>query len=158
MHGRALGGGLELALAATLRIVASDASLGLPEARLGIIPGAGGTYRLPRLVGRSAALGMTLAGERVRGDRAYHMGLAQRIAFVANARNTYSRARVRDQALAWAREMCVGAPRALRGVLRATGRGPEAENAEYEVVLNSRDRDEGLAAFREKREPKFTGE
>ena len=141
-----------------MRLVASNAHVGLPETRLGIIPGAGGTYRLPRLVGRSEALRLMLTGDRITGQAAFRAGIAQRIAVVPSTDPQLGRVTVRDRAVRWASEMCQGAPRALRGVLRAVGRGAKAENAEYEAVLGSKDRDEGLAAFREKRDPRFTGE
>lgn len=77
VHGAATGGGLELALACDLRICAAEASLGVPEVRLGVVPGAGGTQRLTQLVGRNLALRLLLQGEIIKGDEAFRIGLAE---------------------------------------------------------------------------------
>ena len=80
IEGLALGGGLELAMACTMRVAAARARLGLPEVKLGLIPGAGGTQRLPRLVGRGRALDLMVTGRQVEADEAYWIGLVDRFA------------------------------------------------------------------------------
>lgn len=169
----ALGGGLELALATTFRIVAPDVQLALPETRLGILPGAGGTYRLPRLIGRSRAMDMILTARRVGGVEAAEIGLANWVvevgdkeegeeggkeAVAAGAKDE-GREKVIEAAVEIALEMCLGGPIALRAALRAVdGQCEAAENAAYETVVGTKDRNEALAAFREKRRPVFKGE
>ncbi|MCJ1402878.1 hypothetical protein MMC11_006099 [Xylographa trunciseda] len=156
----ALGGGLELALTTHLRIFASSALVALPETRLAIIPGAGGTYRLPALVGPSRALDMLLTGRRVGGAEAYFWGLCERLVEVGDEEGMQkgvARERTLQGAVEVARGICEGGPAAVRAVLRAVGRGEEVENAEYESVVGTRDRDEALKAFGEKRKPVFKG-
>ncbi|MCJ1432486.1 hypothetical protein MMC27_001843 [Xylographa pallens] len=156
----ALGGGLELALTTNLRIFASSALVALPETRLGIIPGAGGTYRLPALVGPSRALDMLLTGRRVGGAEAYFWGLCERLVEVGDEEGMQkgvARARTLQGAVDVALGICEGGPAAVKAVLRAVGRGEEVENAEYEGVVGTRDRDEALRAFAEKRKPVFKG-
>ena len=156
----ALGGGLELALTTNLRIFASSALVALPETRLAIIPGAGGTYRLPALVGPSRALDMLLTGRRVGGAEAYFWGLCERLVEVGDEEGMQkgvARERTLQGAVEVARGICEGGPAAVRAVLRAVGRGEDVENAEYEVVVGTRDRDEALRAFAEKRKPVFKG-
>lgn len=161
----ALGGGLELALATTFRIVAPDVQLALPETRLGILPGAGGTYRLPRLVGRSRAMDMVLTARRVSGIEAVEIGLANWVVEVhgeedgGEKEKGEGREKVIEAAVEIALEMCLGAPVALRAAMRAVnGQCEAAENEAYESVVRTKDRDEALAAFREKRRPVFKGE
>lgn len=163
----ALGGGLELALATTFRIVAPDVQLALPETRLGILPGAGGTYRLPRLVGRSRAMDMVLTARRVGGIEAVEIGLANWVVEVHGEEDKgegekdkgEGREKVIEAAVEIALEMCLGAPVALRAAMRAVnGQCEAAENEAYETVVRTKDRDEALAAFREKRRPVFKGE
>ncbi|MCJ1381490.1 hypothetical protein MMC17_004601 [Xylographa soralifera] len=156
----ALGGGLELALTTNLRIFASSALVALPETRLAIIPGAGGTHRLPALVGPSRALDMLLTGRRVGGAEAYFWGLCERLVEVGDEEGMQkgvARERTLQGAVEVARGICEGGPAAVRAVLRAVGRGEEVENTEYEVVVGTRDRDEALRAFAEKRKPVFKG-
>src|SRR5206468_7251634 len=81
IDGRALGGGLELALARTLRFASRSARLGLPEVMLGLIPGAGATQRLPRLIGRGRALELMLSGREIHGDEAWRIGLVDRLLY-----------------------------------------------------------------------------
>ena len=162
ISGAALGGGLELALAADLRVVSPTAVLGLPETRLGIIPGAGGTYRLPSLVGRSRALDLVLTGRRIGAAEAVAIGLASRLVPLPEEAQPGKKAEGREEtisaALNLAREMCEGAPLALAAAKRAvTAMTEEAENAAYGDVVGTRDRDEALAAFAEKRRPIFKG-
>jgi methylglutaconyl-CoA hydratase len=145
--GAALGGGLELALAADFRLADASASLGLSEVRLGIIPGAGGTQRLSRLCGIAAAKDLILTGRRIDAASALRLGLVSRVVPVGEL------------------ERAVGDPLALTQAKRAIDRGfgqplREAlaiERAAYEAVLGSEDRNEGLRAFAEKRLPRFKG-
>ncbi|HEX9242684.1 MAG TPA: enoyl-CoA hydratase-related protein [Anaeromyxobacter sp.] len=157
LNGAALGGGLELALACDLRVAAEGAELGLPEVSLGIIPGAGGTARLPRLVGVGRAKDLVLTGRRVGAAEALGMGLVSRVA---------APARLREEALALAGQVARNAPISLRQAKRAIDDGfdlplEEAlalENRLYQDCLGSKDRVEALRAFAEKRPPVFDGE
>ncbi|MCJ1286160.1 hypothetical protein MMC26_005505 [Xylographa opegraphella] len=156
----ALGGGLELALATNIRVFASSAVVALPETRLAIIPGAGGTYRLPALIGPSRALDMLLTGRRVKGTEAYIWGLCERLVEVNDVESLQmgvARDRTLQEAMEVAKAICGGGPAAVKALLRAVGRGEEVENAEYETVVGTRDRDEALRAFAEKRRPVFKG-
>ena len=156
LNGSAFGGGLELALACDLRLCVEGALLGLPEVRLGIIPGAGGTQRLSRLCGVGVAKELILTGRRIDAARARELG-------VVNA--VVSPAALRTEALSWAEEIASCAPLAIQQAKRAIDDGfgrplPDAlavERSAYEVVLTSEDRDEGLAAFAEKRRPRWKG-
>jgi enoyl-CoA hydratase/carnithine racemase len=157
VNGFALGGGLELALACDLRVMAEGAEVGLPEVGLGIIPGAGGTARLPRVVGVARAKDLILTGRRVGAAEALAMGLVSRVA---------PPARLREDALALAEQVARNAPISLRQAKRAVDGGfdlplDEAlalENRLYQDCLASKDRVEALRAFAEKRPPVFTGE
>ena len=163
----ALGGGLELALTTHLRVFASTAVVGLPETRLGIIPGAGGTYRLPAVIGQSRARDMMLTGRRVSAAEAYFLGLADRLVEVKEDpendkenKNMLKRAgkEALSEAVRLAQEICSGGPIGIRAVIQATAYcREEVENAQYERVVRTEDRDEALAAFREKRKPEFKG-
>ncbi|MCJ1410093.1 hypothetical protein MMC19_004178 [Ptychographa xylographoides] len=156
----ALGGGLELALTTHLRVFASTALVALPETRLAIIPGAGGTYRLPALIGRSRALDMMLTGRRVGGGEAYFWGLCERLVEVGAEEGMaagVARERVLEGAVGVARGICEGGPLAARAVIRAAGWGEEVENEAYEAVVGTEDREEALRAFGEKRRPVFEG-
>lgn len=159
----ALGGGLELALCASMRVFGSSAVVGQPETRLAIIPGAGGTYRLPRLIGLNRARDMILTGRRVSGAEAYFMGLCDRLVEITPEEEKQpgqARTKVLDVSLELARDLCEGGPIALIQAMRAVNGwqlGEEAENEAYEVVLKSEDRVEALRAFAEKRRPSFKG-
>lgn len=168
----ALGGGLELALCTHLRVFASTAQVGLPETRLGIIPGAGGTYRLPAVIGLSRARDLILTGRRVSAAEAYFLGLADRLVEIAPAEETAEtdskevekellkrgREEALREAVILAGQICEGGPIAVRAALKAvTWAQEEVENKMYERVVGSEDRNEALAAFREKRKPVFTG-
>ncbi|KAH0609622.1 uncharacterized protein H6S33_013108 [Morchella sextelata] len=147
----ALGGGLELALATDLRVVSEGAQIGLPETRLAIVPGAGGCYRLPALVGRSRALDLILTGRRVGAAEALGMGLVNRVV----------EGDAVEGAVEVAMEVCRGGPVAVRAAVEAVGRGRGGEEGEgwaYERVVGTWDRNEALRAFREKRKPEFKGE
>jgi methylglutaconyl-CoA hydratase len=157
INGVALGGGLELALACDLRVAAAHCRLGLPETSLGIIPGAGGTQRLPRLIGEARAKELILLGRRLTADESLAWGLVHRLAPVGK--------NVVDDALEWIRPISEGAPIAQRAALAAIDRalevtlevGLELERVGYEDVLASEDRCEALAALAEKRAPRFLG-
>jgi methylglutaconyl-CoA hydratase len=167
----ALGGGLELALCTHLRVFASTAQVGLPETRLGIIPGAGGTYRLPALIGLGRARDLILTGRRVSAAEAYFLGIADRLVEVVpeegrdgkegeGKEELMKRAKeeVLKEAVRLAGEICEGAPVAVRSALHAVGYArEEVENQMYERVVSTSDRDEALHAFREKRRPVFKG-
>lgn len=154
----ALGGGLELTLATTLRVFASTATLGLPETRLGIIPGAGGTYRLKKLIGEAGALELILTGRRINGREARNLGLCQHICKEDEIPLSHQREATLQAAVDMAMEICQGGPSAVGAALRAVKSGSEeGETREYEGILDTLDRDEALKAFVEKRKPKFTG-
>ncbi|KAF2152738.1 ClpP/crotonase [Myriangium duriaei CBS 260.36] len=153
VSGIALGGGLELALSCTLRVFSSSAVVGLPETRLGIIPGAGGTYRLQQLIGLSKAQDMILTGRRVGAHEAFAMGLCNRFVPAEGKED-----QAVEAAVEVAREITRAAPLAIRAAIRAMREGTEsAERREYESVLGTSDRDEALRAFVEKRAPVYTG-
>jgi enoyl-CoA hydratase/carnithine racemase len=157
LNGAALGGGLELALTCELRVAAAHAVLGLPETSLGIIPAAGGTQRLPRLVGHSKALELVLLGARIDALEARAIGLVNRVSPAETP--------VVDDALAWLSPIIDGAPIAQRAALVALRAarettlrdGLELERRAYEECLASDDRREALRAFAEKRKPVFRG-
>jgi enoyl-CoA hydratase/3-hydroxyacyl-CoA dehydrogenase len=149
----AFGGGCELAMACDIRLAADSASFGQPEINLGIIPGFGGTQRLPRLVGTSKALEMNLSGEPVGAEEAYELGLANRL--VADHE-------LFDTALAWARKLAGQAPLAVEQIKRVSGHsdldaGIAAEKQSFAEVFASADAKEGITAFLQKRSAKFTG-
>jgi E-phenylitaconyl-CoA hydratase len=157
INGHALGGGLELALVADIRIAADHATLGLTEARIGSMPGSGGTQRLPRLIGQGHALLMMLSAERISAQEALQWGLVSRVVPGPELAAT---------AMALARRIAANAPLAVRAIVRATREGialPLAEGLALErslfrTVRDTADRAEGRAAFREKRTPNFRGE
>ena len=157
INGVALGGGLELALVCDLRVAAAHAELGLPETSLGIIPGAGGTQRLPRLVGEARAKEMILLARRLTATEALSWGLVNRV--------TPAGTNVVDDAVAWLEPVANGAPIAQAAALTAIDRaldttlelGLELEKVSYDKTIVSHDRKEALAAFAEKRKPRFVG-
>jgi methylglutaconyl-CoA hydratase len=157
INGLALGGGLELALICDLRVAAAHAELGLPETSIGIIPGAGGTQRLPRIVGEGRAKEMILLARRVSAVEALGWGLVNRVTPAGQS--------VVDDAVAWIRPIAEGAPIAQAAALEAIDRGAEVplevglalEKVGYDRTLTSADRREALTAFAEKRAPRFSG-
>jgi enoyl-CoA hydratase/3-hydroxyacyl-CoA dehydrogenase len=149
----AYGGGCELAMACDFRIGADSATFGQPEVNLGIVPGFGGTQRLPRLVGTSKALEMNLTGEPISAAEAYELGLLN--ALVPDHE-------LLDTALAWARKLAGQAPLAVEQIKRISGQsdldgGIEAEKAAFAAVFASPDAREGISAFLQRRKPRFTG-
>uniref|UniRef100_A0A8C5D7I3 Enoyl CoA hydratase domain containing 2 n=1 Tax=Gouania willdenowi TaxID=441366 RepID=A0A8C5D7I3_GOUWI len=161
VDGAALGGGLELALACDLRTAAHSAQMGLIETTRGLLPGAGGSQRLPRMVGITQAKELIFTGRRVSGQEAQEMGLVNR----AVEQNQSGDAAYRE-ALHLAREILPQAPIAVRMAKEAINRGVEVDISSamaiericYARVIPTRDRQEGMAAFIEKRPPCYTGE
>jgi enoyl-CoA hydratase len=156
VNGWALGTGLELAMACTLRVAADNAVLGQPEVKLGIIPGAGGTQRLPKLVGMGRAMELILTGEPVRADQALAMGLVNRV-----VAQDQLMAEVAKLAATLAARPKLAIQYAKEAVLRFA-EGSLAEGLAHESYLHAlacgtHDKKEGIAAFLEKRDPKFTG-
>jgi enoyl-CoA hydratase/carnithine racemase len=157
INGAALGGGLELALCCDLRVAAAHAVLGLPETSLGIIPGAGGTQRLPRVVGEARAKEMILLARRLSAEEALAWGLVNRVTPAGRS--------VVDDAIEWIRPIAEGASIAQAAALEAIDRawamslelGLELEKVSYDRTIVSEDRREALAAFAEKRAPRFQG-
>jgi enoyl-CoA hydratase len=156
VRGFALGGGLELAMSCDLLVVADDARLGQPEINLGVMPGAGGTQRLTRAVGKTLAAEMILLGRELSGREAELHGLANR---------SVPAERVLPVALELARELAKKAPLAVRAAKRAIGRafedslraGLDDERRAFYGLLQSADGREGVAAFLEKRRPTWSG-
>ena len=155
VNGYALGGGCELALACHLRIASTNAVFGQPEVALGLIPGYGGTQRLPRLVGRGIALEMILTGDRVAAQRAYEIGLVNLVV---------PQAQLVDAAKGLAKKIATKAPRAVELALRAVlaSDGTMADGLAHEAALfglstGTEDLQEGAKAFLEKRPAAFTG-
>uniref|UniRef100_A0A8D0CJH7 Enoyl CoA hydratase domain containing 2 n=1 Tax=Scleropages formosus TaxID=113540 RepID=A0A8D0CJH7_SCLFO len=161
LDGFALGGGLELALACDLRTAASTAQMGLIETTRGLLPGAGGSQRLPRQVGFAVAKELIFTGQRVGGERALQLGLVNRMVEQNEAGDAAYR-----EALQLAREILPQAPIAVRMAKEAMNRGIEVdistgmaiEGMCYARVIPTRDRQEGMAAFIEKRPARYTGE
>jgi enoyl-CoA hydratase/carnithine racemase len=157
IHGYALAGGAELALACDLRVAATDALFGFPEVKIGIFPGAGGVARLPRLVGAGAARDLLYTGRQFPAEDAFRLGLVDRLVPDADVGAT---------ALALAREIVANAPlavRALKRALRESAGLPEAPAREavarHRAPLDATaDYAEGLRAFAERRPPQFRGE
>jgi enoyl-CoA hydratase/3-hydroxyacyl-CoA dehydrogenase len=153
VNGLAFGGGCELAMSCDVRIAARSALFGQPEIKLGIIPGFGGTQRLPRLVGSNKALEMNLIGDPILADEAFEMGLANRVV---------EDHELLDTALSWARKLAAQAPVALEQIKRVSAAGDldegiEAEKRAFAAVFASADAKEGITAFLGKRAPHFEG-
>jgi enoyl-CoA hydratase len=155
-RGYALGGGLELALACDILIVGDDAQLGLPETGIGTVPGAGGTQRLVRAVGKSLAMELVLAGRRIGADEAVAAGLASTVV---------PSDRVEDAAVDLAQRIAERAPVAVRMAKELIldsfesplASGIRKERAASSLLASTRDHHEGMDAFREKRPPRYEG-
>jgi enoyl-CoA hydratase / 3-hydroxyacyl-CoA dehydrogenase len=153
VNGGAFGGGCELAMACDIRLAAESATFAQPEIKLGIIPGFGGTQRLPRLVGEARALEMNLTGESISAHQASELGLAHGVVPDHELLET---------ALIWARKLASQAPLALEQIKRVSALGDldagiEAEKEAFGAVFSSADAREGINAFLEKRTPRFQG-
>ncbi|HLU25140.1 MAG TPA: enoyl-CoA hydratase-related protein [Longimicrobiales bacterium] len=156
VNGFALGGGLELALACHIRLASENAKFGLPEVKLGIIPGYGGTVRLPRLIGRGRALEMILTGDMIDAQEAYRIGLVNRVC---------PQAELLAEAERLLRRCIANGPVAIALAIEAvdrTGQMTVDEGLAYEsnlfgLLASTEDMREGMNAFLEKRAPNFTG-
>ena len=156
IHGWCLGGGLETALACDVRVAAEDAQLGQPEIKLGLLPGGGGTQRLPRVVGPGRAALLNMTGDPISGAQAYEWGLVEKVVPAAE---------LMDAALEIARTLAERSPHAIavvKELARETRDLPIAEGLRREAkafarCLGSEDGKEGVAAFLEKRAPQSTG-
>ncbi|RFF30082.1 enoyl-CoA hydratase/isomerase family protein [Wenzhouxiangella sediminis] len=156
INGFALGGGMELALGCHLRLASDNARLGLPEIKLGIMPGFGGTQRLLRLAGTTRALEMALTGEPIKAERAEQLGVVNRV--VGQDELSSAVAELADQ-------LAKAAPEAVRGILQAINQGAETdlqtglalETARFALCCATEDMKEGTGAFLEKRTPQFQG-
>jgi enoyl-CoA hydratase len=156
VNGFALGGGCELAMACTIRLAADTAKFGQPEINLGLIPGYGGSQRLPRLVGKGRALELLLTGHQISAEEAWRIGLVNRVVPAAQ---------LMTEARAMAQTLAEKAPVAVRYIMDAVGGGLEmslADAQDYEATLfglvaTTDDMREGTRAFLEKRKPSFKG-
>ena len=156
INGWALGTGLELAMACTLRLASAKARMGQPEVKLGITPGAGGTQRLPRLVGAGKALELILTGDPIKADEAERIGLVNRVlppeALMDGARELAGTLAARPKlALQYAKEAV------LRGLGSSAAEGLAHESYLHALSCGTEDKAEGVAAFLEKRDPVFKG-
>jgi len=157
VNGIALGGGTELALASDIRIASSNASMGLTETRLAIIPGAGGTQRLPRLVGKGKAKELIFTGKRIAAQEALKIGLVNQVCEPED---------LLDECKNMAEMICETGPIAIEQAKYAINYGMETdmhtglaiESNAYWVCIPTEDRLEGLAAFKEKRKPVYKGQ
>ncbi|MFJ7648811.1 enoyl-CoA hydratase [Lysinibacillus sp. NPDC097279] len=156
LNGVAFGGGLELALACDLRIAATHIKVGLTETSLGIIPGAGGTQRLPRLIGIGKAKELIYTARRIDAEQAKHLGIVEYV---------YEGHEVQEKAQQLALEMAKNAPLSLIQAKNAINNGVEVdlatglkiESLAYSALIPTEDRLEGLQAFQEKRAPQYSG-
>ena len=154
LNGHAFGGGLELALACSVRIVDADAKLGFPEVKVGILPGSGGMLRLPQFVGRGAMIDLLTTGRTVDAAEAFELGLVDKVATAGSAL---------EQAHALAREIVAAAPLAVRAILDVIQLAPRLAHSEATALVEDRlrtlfasaDANEGFTAFLERRPPQF---
>lgn len=157
IHGFCMGGGMEIALGCDIRIASKDAKFALPETGLGLIPGAGGTQRLARMIGLSRAMDMILTGERMSGEEAYRLGLVSRLVETPEE--------VLTEALAVAAKVASKAPVATRFAKQAVNKsldlsledGLALEANLFALLSATQDKVEAAQAFKEKRAPKFIG-
>jgi enoyl-CoA hydratase/carnithine racemase len=156
VNGFALGGGCETAMACTIRISVDNAKFGQPEIMLGLVPGGGGTQRLPRLVGKGRALQLILSGEMISAQEAYRIGLVNEVVPAAD---------LITRAEAILRKIASNAPVAVKFALDATNKGSETTMSEgllleasyFGLCAATEDKKEGTTAFLEKRAPQFRG-
>jgi enoyl-CoA hydratase/carnithine racemase len=156
INGFALGGGCETAMACTIRIAAEHAKFGQPEVKLGLLPGGGGTQRLPRLVGKGRALQLILTGETISAQEAHRIGLVNEVVPAAN---------LIARAEAILKQIGANAPIAVKFSLEAANKGLETSQAEgfaleasyFGICAATEDKKEGTSAFLEKRAPQFHG-
>lgn len=156
INGFALGGGCELAMACTLRIASTNAKLGQPEVNLGIIPGYGGTQRLPRLVGKGRAMELLITGRMVDAQEAYQMGLVNKVV---------EPEKLMEEAEKLAKTIMSKGPVAIKLAIEAVNRGLEVSLEEglrieadlFGLSCSTKDKVEGTKAFLEKRKPSFQG-
>jgi enoyl-CoA hydratase len=156
VHGYCFGGGCELALACDFRLASDDARFGQPEIKVGVIPGAGGTQRLPRLVGMTKAKEMVLFGEPIDAAEAHRIGLVNSVVPGAS---------LLDEARGWAERLTKLPPLGIRAAKSAMNRGRDldlptaldVERLNFSVVFSTEDQKEGVRAFLEKRPPEFKG-
>ena len=157
INGFALGGGMELALACHIRVAAEEAKMGLPEVKLAVIPGYGGTQRLARIVGRGRALELILTGEMIDAAEAHRIGLVNRVV---------PRTELLGEAEALMRKILANGPLAIRYAIRAVDKGLDGsleegldlEAALFAILCSTEDMKEGMQAFLEKRAAKFRGQ
>jgi len=156
INGFALGGGCEIAMACTMRLASDNAKLGQPEVKLGIMPGYGGTQRLPRLVGRGLAMQLLLAGEMISAQEAHRIGLVNEVVPAAD---------LIPRAAAIAQKIIANAPLAVQYTMEAVNKGMDMSLAEglyveaalFAVCCATEDKNEGTTAFLEKRPAQFKG-
>ncbi|PYL41169.1 MAG: enoyl-CoA hydratase, partial [Verrucomicrobia bacterium] len=156
INGFALGGGCETAMACTVRVAVENAKFGQPEVKLGVLPGGGGTQRLPRLVGKGRALQLILTGEMISAQEAYRIGLVNEVVPAAD---------LITRAEAMLNQIFANAPVAVKYSLEAVNKGLEASQAEglaleaslFGLCAGTDDKKEGTQAFLEKRKPQFQG-
>ena len=157
VNGFALGGGCEAAMACTIRIAVEHARFGQPEVKLGLLPGGGGTQRLPRLVGKGRALQLILTGDAITAQEAYRIGLVNEVVPAAS---------LMDRAEAILKQIGANAPIAVKFSLDAANKGLETSQSEglaleasfFGICAATEDKKEGTSAFLEKRAPKFRGQ
>lgn len=156
INGFALGGGCETAMACTIRIAAPHAKFGQPEVKLGLLPGGGGTQRLPRLIGKGRALQLILSGGMISAEEAHRIGLVNEIVPAAD---------LIQRAEAILNEIAANGPIAVRYALEATNQGMDVSQSEglaleasyFGLCAGTEDKEEGTSAFLEKRTPEFRG-
>jgi len=156
INGFALGGGCEIAMACTMRLASANAKLGQPEVKLGIIPGYGGTQRLPRLVGKGIAMQLVLAGDMIAAEEAHRIGLVNEVVAPAE---------LIPRAEAIAQKIIANAPLAVQYAMEAVNRGFDLSLADglfleatlFGVCCATEDKKEGTTAFLEKRVAQFKG-
>jgi enoyl-CoA hydratase len=156
INGFALGGGCETAMACTMRVASEHAKFGQPEVKLGLIPGGGGTQRLPRLIGKGRALQLILSGEMISAQEAYRIGLVNEVVPAAE---------VIPRAEAILKQIFANAPFAVKYSIEAVNRGLETTQTEgqaleasfFGLCAGTEDKKEGTQAFLQRRAPKFQG-